>query len=130
MSISEITLNRLQITGNLNEKTPLCVVKEILEAHNLSTSRILQKDLTFEFLQQEIQKLNSYRPLILQGTPEDNLRYIATFVNPNCKTWTKNSLLKAFNHLINFPKENPNILSEIDFSQKDRDNIEGYNACM
>lgn len=130
MSISETILTRLRITGDLNEKTPLCVVKEILEAHNLSISRITDKDLKFEVLQQEIQKLNSYRPLTLQGKPEDNLRYIATFVNPNCKTWTKNSLLKAFDHLLNFPKENPSILSNIEFCQKDRDNIEGYNACM
>jgi hypothetical protein len=130
MNKSETILNRLQITGNLDEKTPLCVVKEILEAHNLSSVRLQEKDIKFETLQQEIQKLNSYRPLVLQGSTEDNLRYISTFVNPNCKTWTKGSLLKAYTHLLSFPKENPSILSSIQYTQKDRDNIEGYNACM
>jgi hypothetical protein len=128
MNKSETILNRLQITGNIDEKTPLCVIKEILEAHNLSSTRL--QDVKFEILQQEIQKLNSYRPLILQGRPEDNLRYIATFVNPNCKSWTKGSLLKAYEHLLGFSKENPVILSNIQYSQKDRENIEGYNACM
>lgn len=130
MNKSETILNRLQITGNLDEKTPLCVVKEILEAHNLSTVNLQSKDVKFETLQQEIQKLNSYRPLILQGSPEDNLRYIATFVNSSCKSWTKGSLLKAYEHLLTFPKENPSILSNIQYNQKDRENVEGYNACM
>lgn len=130
MNKQEIILSRLQITGNLDEKTPLCVVKEILAAHNLSTVNLQSKDIKFDILQQEIQKLNSYRPLILQGSPEDNLRYIATFVNPSCKSWTKGSLLKAYNHLLQFPRENPIILENIQYNQKDRDNIEGYNACM
>lgn len=128
--MEEIILNRLQITGVLDETTPYCVVKEVLEAHNLSSNKIDEKNLSFSILQNEINKLNSYRPITLMGSLEDNIRYLATFVNPNCKTWTKRSLLKAYEHLINFPKENPAILINISYCQKDRDNIEGYNACM
>jgi hypothetical protein len=55
---------------------------------------------------------------------------VATFVNPDCKTWTQKSLLKSYDHLLNFPKDNPDILKHISYGQKDRDNIDAFNACM
>lgn len=123
-------LNRLIITGNLNEQTPFCVVKEIISSHNISSTRLDEKDIKFFQLQTEIQKINSYRATTLFGSPEKNLRQIATFVNPDCKIWTKTSLLKAFDHLMNFDKLDSLKLSSITYSQKEPDNIEGYNACM
>lgn len=128
--MEEITLNRLEITGILDETTPFCVVKEILQAHNLSIGKLNDKDVKFMCLQNEIVKLNSYRPATLFGGIEENIRYIATFVNPLCKTWTKRSLLKAYEHLINFPRDNPNVLQNIHYCQKDGDNTDAFNACM
>lgn len=128
--MEEIVLNRLDITGVLNEKTPYCVIQEIIKAHNISISKIDDKDIKFSQVQAEVTKLNSYRPTTLIGSLEKNLRYVATFVNPECKTWTQKSLLKAYNHMMNFPKENPEILKNISYGQKDRDNIDAFNACM
>jgi hypothetical protein len=48
---------------------------------------------------------------------QDNIRYIATFVNPQCKTWTKRSLLKAYDHLLNFPRYS---LSLLDFQEENK----------
>lgn len=128
--MEETVLNRLSITGTLDETTPICVVKEILQAHNLSTNKIDDKSITFSQLQNEINKLNSYRPITLYGDIKENIRYIAAFVNHECKTWSQRSLLKSYEHLLNFPKDDPSILSNITYSQKDRDNTDGYNACM
>lgn len=127
--MEEIVLHRAKITGILDENTPFCVVKEILQAHNLSSVKIDEKDIKFSILQNEVQKINSYRPTVLMGKLEDNLRYIATFVNPECRTWTKNSLIKSFHHLNHFLDDEIDI-STIQYSQKDPNNIEAYNACM
>lgn len=128
--MEEIVLNRLDITGTLNEKTPYCVIQEISRSHNISIPKIDDNNVKFSQVQTEITKLNSYRPITLMGSLEKNIRYVATFVNPDCKTWTQNSLLKSYQHLMNFPKDNPDILKNISYGQKDRDNIDAFNACM
>jgi hypothetical protein len=128
--MEEITLNRLDITGVLNEKTPYCVIQEIAKAHNISTPKIDENELKFIQVQTESIKINSYRPITLMGSLEKNLRYVATFVNPDCKTWTQKSLIKSFQHMLHFPKDDPEILKNISYGQKDRDNIEAFNACM
>jgi len=128
--MEEITLNRLDITGTLDETTPFCVVKEIFQAHNLSIAKFNEKDMKFSQLQIEISKLNSYRPIVLFGDLNENIRYIATFVNSECKTWTRKSLIKAYNHLLNFPRDDPSIFQNIKYSQKDNDSWDSFNACM
>jgi len=128
--MEETILNRLNITGVLDETTPFCVVKEILQAHNISSAQIEEKDIKFSQIQTEVNKINSYRPITLMGSLEKNIRYVATFVNPVCKSWTKKSLLKAYNHMMNFSKDNIEIFSSISYSQKDIENPEAYNACM
>jgi hypothetical protein len=128
--MEEIVLNRLDITGVLNEKTPYCVIQEIMKSHNISMNKIDTGDIKFVQFQKDLSKINSYRPITLMGSLEKNLRYVATFVNPDCKTWTQRSLTKSFEHMFNFPKDNLDILKSISYGQKDRDNIEAFNVCM
>ena len=128
--MEELILNRLDITGILDEKTPYCVIQEIKKAHNIPSVSFNELNAKFSQVYSELAKINSYRPATLLGSLDSNLRYIATFVNPECKTWTKRSLLQAYEHLLHFPKENFEVLKSITYSQKDIDNIDGFNSCM
>jgi hypothetical protein len=128
--MDELVLNRLDITGILDEKTPYCVLQEIKKAHNIPSVSFDETNIKFSYIYSELTKINLYRPTTLLGSLDSNLRYIATFVNPECKTWTKRSLLEAYEHLLHFEKENIEMLKSITYVQKDRDNIKGFNACM
>lgn len=137
MSKRTLKLNRLLVTGHLSEYTPYCVVKEILEAHNISFSNLPDEELSFARQQTEIQRILKFRTLEIEtndsgGFDEKSLRYLATFVNTNIKTWTKSSLLKCYDHMMNFEYESVEKLRKLDinFNPKSPETIKGLNACM
>ena len=137
MSKKILKLNRLLITGHLSEYTPYCVIKEILEAHNISFSNLPNEELSFARQQTEIQRILKFRTLEIEtnevgGFDEKSLRYLATFVNTNVKTWTKSSLLKCYDHMMNFEYESIEKLRKLDinFIPKSPEYIKGLNACM
>lgn len=137
MSKKILKLNRLLITGHLSEYTPYCVVKEILESHNISFSNLPNEELSFARQQTEIQRILKFRTLEIEtnevgGFDEKSLRYLATFVNYNVKTWTKSSLLKCYDHMMNFEYESIEKLRKLDinFNPKSPESIKGLNACM
>lgn len=118
-------LNRNIITGKLNEFTPSCVVCEILKAHSICVAKDIN---SLPELLTEIKRVENYRTLIIKE-PFSNrdLQYLATYVNSDCETWTKSSLLKSYEHLMNFDKEK---IDNIVYGQKTYESPYSYNACM
>jgi hypothetical protein len=131
--MKELKLNRLFITGPLNENTPYCVIKEILESHNISHQPMKENEIKFANCQVEIQKINMFRTLTIEE-PFDSykLRYLATFINFKVGTWTKSSLLQAYIHMMNFEFENLDKLKQLDIEciQKTPNNVKTLNSCM
>ena len=122
--MTEYVLNRVKITGKLNEKTPGCVVNEIIRAHNICISKPIS---CIEDLIKDIKTIESYRcNTIKEPFSSRDLRLLATYVNIDCNTWTKSSLIKAYEHLHNFDKENMDIY----YGQKSYESINSYNCCM
>lgn len=120
-----IQLNRIRITGKLNENTPSCVVLEVLQAHNISV--VSKIDSLVDMLNQ-IKTIEQYRTTTLTHPLSDrDYRYVATFVNASSTTWTKTSLMEAYDHMVNFDK---NDINQIIYGQKNHNNIRAYNACM
>jgi len=118
-------LNRQRITGKLNEYTPSCVVIEILKAHAICVSKTIN---SLEENIREVNRINEYRTLtIKEPFNEKELRYLASFVNYDYKTWTKTSLLASYTHMMNFNRKN---ISSIVYGQKTYENTEVYNDCM
>ncbi len=118
-------LNRQRITGKLNEYTPSSVVIEILKSHAICISKTIN---SLEENIKEVNRINEYRILtIKEPFSEKELRYLASFVNYDCKTWTKTSLLASYSHMMNF---NPKDVSNIVYGQKTYENTDTYNDCM
>jgi len=118
-------LDRQRITGKLCEFTPANVVVEILKAHAICLSKKIN---SLEENIKEINKIKEYRILtIKEPLSEKDFRYLASFVNYDCKTWTKTSLLKAYDHMTTFDNS---IIKNIVYGQKTYESIESYNNCM
>jgi hypothetical protein len=118
-------LNRQRITGVLNENTPWYVVTEILQAHSICKVKNIE---SIPELMVEIKRIDAYKPLTLrEPLSERDWRYMASFVNINCSTWTKTTLLEAYNHMINFDRKT---IKNIVYGQKTCNNTALYNACM
>lgn len=118
-------LNRISITGKLNETTPSCVVLEIAQAHNLVTSLKISK---FEENWSLIQDIQKYRTdKFEEPLNSSNLRYMAFYINRDSASWKKSSIVEAYNHMHNFDR---NDLSKISYGQKTHENLYVYNNCM
>lgn len=118
-------LNRVRLTGKLNEFTPSCVVLEVLQAHNIS---IYGKINSLTENINQITVIEKYRTTTLfEPLSSNNLRYIATFINYESSLWTKSSLLEAYERLTNFDRKN---INNIVYGQLTHDNLNVYNATM
>lgn len=118
-------LNRQIITGKLNEFTPSCVVCEILKSHSICVVKEIN---SLPELLTEIKRVESYRTLTVKEPFSDrDLRYLATYVNADCATWTKSSLVKSYEHLMSFDIKNT---ENIVYGQKSYETPLVYNACM
>ncbi len=118
-------LNRVKLTGKLNEKTPGCVIQEILKSHNIYNYK---KIFSISDAITEIKKIETYRcHNFMEPLSINDLRLIATFVNADSNNWTKSSLLKAYDFMFNFNKED---LTNIAYGQLSYETPNVYNACM
>jgi len=123
---NEYLLNRLKITGKLNEKTPHYVITEIIRAHNIC---IVKPISSVEELIKDIKMVESYRCMtIKEPFSNKDLRLLATYVNIDYNTWTKTSLLSAYKHMHDVNQDVD--LSKIYYGQKSYENIDAYNSCM
>jgi hypothetical protein len=126
--MTEYVLNRIKITGKLNERTPGCVVKEIIRAHNIC----IVKDITnIEELLKDIKVIESYRCLtIREPLTTRDLRILATYINIDYNSWTKSALLSAYKHMHDFDYGKDLSTINLYYEQKTYDSIESFNACM
>jgi hypothetical protein len=121
----EYILNRIKLTGKLTEKTPHYVITEIIRAHNICIAKPIN---SIEELLRDIKLIESYRCVtIKEPFSQRDLRLLASYINIDCNSWTKSSLLSAYEHMHNFDKKN---IDAIYFMQKNYENIESYNSCM
>lgn len=127
--MNEYILNRIKITGKLTDTTPSCVVREIIRSHNICIARNIG---SVEELMRDIKTIESYRCItIKEPLSTRDLRLLATYINIDYNSWTKSSLISAYNHLHNFDyNQNINNIQNLNYGQKTYDNIEAFNCCM
>ena len=100
----EYILNRIKLTGKLSEKTPHYVVTEIIRAHNICIAKPIN---SIEELLRDIKLIESYRCVtIKEPFSQRDLRLLASYINIDCNSWTKSSLLSSYEHMHNFDKKN------------------------
>lgn len=125
----EYILNRLRITGKLNDRTPHYVISEIIRSHNICIYNPIEN---IEQLLKNIKMIECYRcSTIREPFSNRDLRLLATYVNMDYNTWTKSSLIKSYNHMHELYNSKCDIdLSKVYYGQKTYENIDAYNACM
>lgn len=89
-----VSLSRLDITGRLDSRTPLCVIEEISNAHGIrfESERLLDERYVSKLLQ-EIGTTDV--PAVRTPYDDRTLEYIARFVNNKTK-WSKTTVIDAF----------------------------------
>lgn len=123
------TMNRLLITGPINEKTPLCVIKEIADSHGIKYDQNEYNTIDLSY------KLrNCIETTKIQTITEikDNLRDIARYVNKFIP-WPMSKLLLAYDFLNKFiDVDDPLKIIPINFEigLQTPNNIESINACI
>jgi hypothetical protein len=129
-----IKLNRLLITGNLNEYTPLCVLLEIADAHGIKYEIDDIKNNKFpiwiisSIINTDFNAIN----LSLNDLSLNDLTKIGRFVNNRCN-WTKRKLIIAFNFLMDFINiDDPlkRIEKEYIIGSQTPENPNSINACI
>ena len=133
--IKSYQLNRLKITGPLNDNTPLCVILEI--ADYIGNFKLQSKNFRDEsYINQIITYINTttYNTVTEKNNDYDNkdLQLIGRFINPNIKNWKFNPLMESFKHLLEFYDENipPIPDGEINIGKKSMSSPFAYNICM
>ena len=134
-------LSRLNIFGQINDKTPRCVILEIAHCMGcILKEELLEKE---NYINQIVVTINNYKFKIvnekeygkneIHGFSKKDLIYVGQFVNPDVKIlWHEKEIIMAFRHLMLFYKNNVNIdeIGEISQGQKTPDSIEAFNCCM
>lgn len=121
-------LDRLKITGPIDNNTPICVIIEIA---NTKLIDVEIEKLNTPYINNLIKEIN--RKPIIKINNIDNINQIEsmlvkTFVNPT-QDWRKSNLIKAAKHMITF-YENVDIDSNFEVGNKTEANIYAYNGCM
>ena len=133
--MSQIILNRINISGPINKNTPLCVILEIAFSLNIDVDK--EKINEYHYYNRLLKTIKDIKAYTVQTNVEsyslDDLQHIASFVNGNREIkWRKNCLLEAYKHLLKYyNKENiEEIEEEFYIGQKNPDNLYAFNACM
>jgi hypothetical protein len=130
-----IRLSRLKITGPISLKTPICVIQEIAECHGIKYDNLRDLSTDIEYLLKIIKTINVSKLKTCDLKKNEDLKYIATFINPSIKQWESNKLIQAFNYLKSFfmlKKEDVvSRLNELKTIGNQRpDNIKSWNCCI
>jgi len=93
-----IVLNRLSIIGLIDRTIPKCVFLQILTSHGIDYTGVDPDNIYyFSYLLMDLYD----KPLKKVTSKGANVYHIARFINPNV-IWSKDNLIKAFNHLMSF----------------------------
>lgn len=126
-------LSRLSITGPVHERTPLCVLIEIADAHGVSYDTCDKNSPKFAHVIVERIRLTPI-PTINQLTTLSEWQYLARFINRNTsKGWVQSDLMQAYNFLILFTNnEDPlnKIPESFTYGSQTPDNCTSINACV
>ena len=134
-------LNRLKITGKLNDDTPFCVILEIancvgckLDESKFNKEKYI-KDIitTCENISYETIHEDRFLPDNIHGFSDRNLQLIAKFINGDSGIkWKLKSLINSFRHLVNFYENKIPILPSNEFTIGQKTSIDhyAYNATM
>lgn len=94
------SLNRYDLIGEIDYNTPLCVIEEIMMC--------LGADINVEDIVTNREKVIDFivsekRYIVLKSDYSDEeLEAISLFVSQKDTSWTKENLIKAFNHIVEF----------------------------
>jgi len=122
-------LSRLLITGELNMNTPMCVIKEIADAHGIKYDQMENNTLTLQYKLIELINSTKVEKIIII---KDSLRDIARYINKDI-SWPKSKLLLAFNFLnqFNIVDDPLRILPKnFKIGLQTPENIESINSCI
>lgn len=94
-------LSRLLITGPIDYNTPICVLKEIADAHGIKYNNLYCNDP--DFVNHIIDFINKTTVPKINADNKDitHWQYMARFVNKDCN-WVQTKLLQAYNFLLKF----------------------------
>lgn len=124
----ETFLSRVGITGKVDSNTPLIVILEIAECHNLETDHLK----TNEDVLSLIERINEENvPRVFTTLSLRDYLNISFFVNGNCE-WPVEDLHKAFLYLKSFvnPSEFNSIEPDFSFGPQTPENIYSLNVCV
>jgi hypothetical protein len=124
--MNSFSLNRLSLIEEINDSTPICVIKEIVNCSGQTVDIDDIRDGRGDVLE----FINSYKEEIeiKDDYSEEELIKIALFVSQNSETeWEERNLIKAFNHLVSY---NYNIPEDFDAGLKDNNNPLVYDCTM
>ena len=96
------SLNRLNITGDIDSNTPKCVLEEICRCNSIKFD--VKRD-SKEYINKIINKIYKSKIFLISENYEtdyDELRLIARFVNPGNVEWKRKDLCEAFLYLEKF----------------------------
>lgn len=123
-----ITLSRLNITGQIHQETPLCVLNEIAYSHCIHSTAITKKNL--------VKLINEKPPVMVKDIDNSpgaiDLQYIARFVS-NAGRWEFGKLRLAFKFLLQFMNKDDPLLKipiNFEYGQQDPENPYRINACI
>lgn len=128
-------LSRLLITGYINENTPLCVLKEISDAHGIKWDSFDIPNLHKELLIMIRETVVTTVPTMLNTPQLEDMKhwqYLARFVNKNAQ-WRQTDLMRAYQFLNEFMNnEDPLFKIQENFiaGSQTPTNILAINACI
>ena len=131
----KIILSRENISGELSNDMPICVIKEICNSYSLSFDFDLVNKKNIDYLIRDIKekKIVHFLDNSCNFSKKD-LKKIAFFVNKEIpyKEWSSQNLINAFNHLMMYYNSlNPPLPdNNATYGPKTPDNPLSYDCCM
>jgi hypothetical protein len=130
-----IRLSRLKITGDINLKTPICVIQEIAECHGIKYDTSIDLSINLEYLLKIIKTINLSKVKTCNLKKQEDLKHVATFINPSIKQWESTKLIQSFNYMKSFIMLNKeDVLCRLKelrtIGNQTPDNIKSWNCCV
>ncbi len=127
----KMELSRLNITRDIDTNTPLIVLYDIAEAHDIIDNQyVLRED--EEYTNIELIEKIYKTPIKKIELPYDEQDFIniAKYINKNCE-WTREILIKAFNFLQQFSNiQEYKITEEFCYGSQTQNMPFNFNACI
>jgi hypothetical protein len=137
-SVNSITLSRLNITGSVDDRTPICVLEEILSSVGIDPIRnpdLNSRDYSLSLLKQI--KVNASVTVEKDRNLRKYWNVLARYVEGGRRVvyrnkWNKRTLMKAYKFLQMLEDESnlEQIVNEFTVGNQNPDNIYNINVCV